>query len=77
MSITPFLGGDGSAFDSETKRVMGVAFEMAESSRYHVIAAYENPAEHSSSSRAGSLEPSVECRKLLFMREKQSELRRV
>jgi hypothetical protein len=29
MSITPFLGGDGSAFDSETKRVMGVAFEMA------------------------------------------------
>jgi len=27
MPITPFL--DGQAFDAETKRVMGVAFEMA------------------------------------------------
>jgi hypothetical protein len=29
MPITPFLDGDGSAFDPETKRVMGVAFEMS------------------------------------------------
>jgi hypothetical protein len=29
MPITPFLDGDGSKFDPETKRVMGVAFEQA------------------------------------------------
>jgi hypothetical protein len=29
MPITPFLDGDGHSFDPETKRVMGVAFEMA------------------------------------------------
>ena len=29
MPITPFLDGDASKFDPETKRVMGVAFEMA------------------------------------------------
>jgi hypothetical protein len=28
MPITPFLDGDGSAFDPETKRIMGVAFEQ-------------------------------------------------
>ena len=46
-----------------------VAFQRAaatESNRYHVIAAYENPAEHSSNSRAGSREPSVECHKSLL-----------
>jgi hypothetical protein len=29
MPITPFLDGNASKFDFETKRVMGVAFEMA------------------------------------------------
>jgi hypothetical protein len=29
MQITPFLDGNASKFDFETKRVMGVAFEMA------------------------------------------------
>jgi hypothetical protein len=27
--VTPFLDGDGHRFDPETKRVMGVALEMA------------------------------------------------
>jgi hypothetical protein len=28
VPITPFLDGDGSEFDPETRRIMGVAFEQ-------------------------------------------------